>query len=98
MGRGKKKDLPCAHRSRGQKFKNTKYCNKFNKDFRNSPYQEKNLKKREKTLRRALQAEGTALCRSPKGPHPCSHESWRLSLPICIVSDSTYQATMLGHQ
>ena len=48
-----------SHMPRGQKSKNIKqkqYYNKFNKKFLNSPYQ-KNLKKKKKTLRNKMFAE-----------------------------------------
>jgi len=37
----------------GQNIKQRQYCNKFNKDFKNSPHQKKNLKK-VKTLIRVV--------------------------------------------
>ena len=55
-----------------QNIKQKRYCNKFNKDFRNSPYQEKKvLKRKERILRRVLQAKGTdSSVQTPKGPAP----------------------------
>ena len=41
--------IPHALRPKNQNIKQKAYCNKFNKDFKNSPHQ-KNLKKKKKTV------------------------------------------------
>ena len=44
-GRGAK--IPCASGPKNQNIKQKQYCNKFNKDFKNGPYQ-KNLEKKKR--------------------------------------------------
>ena len=46
--------IPHASRPKNQNIKQKQYCNTFNKDFKNGPYQKKNLKKKFRVLRFGL--------------------------------------------
>ena len=41
---GRDAKTPCASQAKTQIIKQTEYCNKFNKDFKNNPHQKKILK------------------------------------------------------
>ena len=42
---GQRAKIPLVSWPKSQNVKHNKYCNKFNKDFRNGPYKKKILKK-----------------------------------------------------
>ena len=64
-GRGAK--IPHASRPKNQNLKQKQYCNKFNKDFKNGPHQEKKKKARSSAPPqicriRTCQEQGPGIC------------------------------------